>query len=151
MENKVDLQHNKIIHFENSMVMYGIYNSETLEKLVDTVHKMHNTTTWNETLFASKLDSWYNYYLSNNGIGHHATNSLLYLRTLREKYIKMYEEISSQLCMHEKAIRILSKDYLPISLLPPSTLQEIFRQSQKDHSDYKPRIQYSYKETASIV
>ena len=48
MENKVNLQHNKIIHLEDLMVMYGIYNSETLEKLIDTVHKMHNTTTLNE-------------------------------------------------------------------------------------------------------
>ena len=35
-EKKVDLQQNKIIHLENSMVMYGIYNSETLEKLIKT-------------------------------------------------------------------------------------------------------------------
>ena len=28
--------------------MYGIYNSETLEKLIESVHKMHNTTTRNE-------------------------------------------------------------------------------------------------------
>ena len=26
MENKVDMQHNKIIHLEDSMVLYGIYN-----------------------------------------------------------------------------------------------------------------------------
>ena len=48
MENKVYLQCNKIVHLETSMVMYGIYNSETSEKLINTVHKMHNTTTWNE-------------------------------------------------------------------------------------------------------
>ena len=58
-----------MFHFENSMDIYGIFNSETLKKLIDTVHKMHNTTTWNEKLFASKLDSWYNYYLSTNEIG----------------------------------------------------------------------------------
>ena len=29
MENKVNLQCNKLIHFEDSMVMYSIYNSET--------------------------------------------------------------------------------------------------------------------------
>ena len=44
LENKVNLQCNKTVHLENSMVMYGIYNSETLEKLINTVHKMHNTT-----------------------------------------------------------------------------------------------------------
>ena len=30
------------------MVMYNIYNSDTLENLINTVHKMHNQTTWNE-------------------------------------------------------------------------------------------------------
>ena len=55
MENTVNLQCSKTIHLENSMVMYGIYISETLEKLINTVHKMHNTTTWNEKLFVSKL------------------------------------------------------------------------------------------------
>ena len=32
------------------MVMYGIYNSDTLEKLINTVNEIHNTTTWNEKL-----------------------------------------------------------------------------------------------------
>ena len=45
MENKVDIQCNKISHLEDSMVMYGVYNSDTLEELIKTVHKLHNTTT----------------------------------------------------------------------------------------------------------
>ena len=31
--------------------MYGVNNAETLEKLINTVHQMHNTTTPNERLF----------------------------------------------------------------------------------------------------
>ena len=50
MENKVNGQHNKIVYLEYSMVTYGIYNSETLERLINTEHKMHNTTTWNEKI-----------------------------------------------------------------------------------------------------
>ena len=41
------------------MVIYSIYNSDTLEKLIITVHKMHNTSTWNENVFASKLNHWF--------------------------------------------------------------------------------------------
>ena len=52
MENKVNLQ-KTVFHLEDLVVMYGIYNSETLEQLIDTVHKMHDKTTWNEKLFAS--------------------------------------------------------------------------------------------------
>ena len=31
MENKGNLQHNKLIYLENSLDMYGVYNAETLE------------------------------------------------------------------------------------------------------------------------
>ena len=48
MGNKVNVQCNKLIHLEDSLVMYGIYNAETLEKIITTVHKMHNITIPNE-------------------------------------------------------------------------------------------------------
>ena len=37
------------------MVMYGIYNSGTIEKLINTIPHMHNKTTWNENVFVAKL------------------------------------------------------------------------------------------------
>ena len=43
----------------------------------------------------------------------------------------MYKEFNSQLCMYAMVIRILSKGYLPSSLLPPSKLQEIFGEVKK--------------------
>ena len=37
MERKVHLERNKVFYLEGSMVsMYGIYNAETIEKLVNT-------------------------------------------------------------------------------------------------------------------
>ena len=50
---------------------------------------------------------------------------------ISEKYIQMYKEFISQLHMYEKVIRILSKGYLPISLLLPSRLQEILSEVKK--------------------
>ena len=46
MERKADIHHNKIFHVEDTMIMYGIYNSDTLAQLIETVHRMHNTTSW---------------------------------------------------------------------------------------------------------
>ena len=92
MENKVDLQHNKIFHLEDSMVMYGIYNSDTLEALIDTVHRLHNQSAWNENLFAGQTEDWYCWYLLVKGINNYAINSLLFLTTTREKYLKMYHK-----------------------------------------------------------
>ena len=60
-----------------------------------------------------------------DGVNHCAINTLLYLRMLKGKYVKMYEEFIIQLHMYAKVIQILSKGYLPISLIPPSKLQEI--------------------------
>ena len=77
MENKVDLQCNKIFHLEDSMVLYGINNSDTLEALIDTVHRLHNQSTWNEKLFAGKIEDWYRWYLSERGVNHYAINLLL--------------------------------------------------------------------------
>ena len=71
MENKKDLQFNKIFHLEDSMILYGIYNSDTLEALIDTVHRLHNQSTWNERPFAGKTDNWYHWYLSERGVNHY--------------------------------------------------------------------------------
>ena len=58
-ENQVNLQRNKIFHLEDPMVMYSICNLDTSEKLIDTVHKVHNKTTWNKKLFVDKLNDCY--------------------------------------------------------------------------------------------
>ena len=49
MDSKTTIQCNKLIQLDNSMLMYGIYKAETLEKLTDTVHNIHNITSYHET------------------------------------------------------------------------------------------------------
>ena len=58
-------------------------------------------------------------------IQHYAVNSMLYLHMIKDKYIKIYNEFILQLCIHAKAVRILAKGYLPISLVTPLKLKEI--------------------------
>ena len=60
------------------------------------------------------------------GAHNFAINSILFLTTVREKYIKMYERFIEELKIYSKAIRILSKGYLPIYLLPPIKIRENF-------------------------
>ena len=43
------------MHLENTMVMYGVYNAETLEKLVNTVLIIHNKTTPNKKTICRRL------------------------------------------------------------------------------------------------
>ena len=60
-------------------------------------------------LFTGQIHQWYQWYLHKDGIGHNATNSLLFLTTTREKYVKMYKRFTEQLRMYANAIRLLSK------------------------------------------
>ena len=57
MTSKSTIQQNKLMQLENSILMYGIYNVETLEKLIITVHNIHNTTSSHERLFARQEGS----------------------------------------------------------------------------------------------
>ena len=54
---KPTIQCNKLMQLENSMLMYGVYNAEMLEKLINTVHHIHNTTSSHERLFAGQQSS----------------------------------------------------------------------------------------------
>ena len=69
---------------------------------------------------------------------------MLFPTTAREEYVKIYERFINQLNMYAKVIRILSKGYLPISLLPPSKLQEVEVALQTTNRDYDLVIKRLY-------
>ena len=56
---------------------------------------------------------------------------MLYLRTIKDKYIEIYNEFISQLHIYTKVVKILATGFLPISLMTPLKLQEILK-SVKD-------------------
>ena len=58
IEKRVDMQHNRVYHLEDTMIMYGKYSSDTLMNLIEMVHKMHNLTTWKEKIFVGMLHKW---------------------------------------------------------------------------------------------
>ena len=53
------------------------------------------------------------------------------MTTARKKYVKIFERFITQVWMYAMAIRILSKSYLPISLLQPSKLQKVLGKIKK--------------------
>ena len=121
------IQHNKLMQLENSMLMYGVYNAETLERLINSVHHILNTTSSHERLFAGQQNSLAlrSLYANTLGLQNYSINSILYLRTVQDKYTALYKELITQLHIYATSIRILAKGYLPISLITPSKLREI--------------------------
>ena len=67
------------MHLENSRVMYSIYNAETLETPINTVHHINNIATPYEKLFAGKQDTGllHPIYVNVQGIQLYSINSLL--------------------------------------------------------------------------
>ena len=142
MNNEVNFQCNKLLKLDNTMLMYGVYNAETLEKLINTVQDIHNVTSSHERLFAGEHNPalFRLLYMNALGIQQYAFNSLLFLRVVQDKYISLYKELITQLRSYVSAIRILTKGYLPTTLITPSKLQDILaevrRSLQQTNPDY---------------
>ena len=56
LNSKTNIDHNRVYHLEDTMIMYGKYNSNTLMELVNMVHQMPNVTTWKEKVFVSEMN-----------------------------------------------------------------------------------------------
>ena len=106
---------------DDTMLMYRFYNAKMLEKLIKTVHEIHNTTSSHVKLFAGKHNHsvFIVPYAHSLGLQHYSINSLLYLRIIQDKYISKYRELITPLCTYVSAIRILAKVYLPNTLVKP--------------------------------
>ena len=133
MDRKADIQHNKLMQLEDSMLMYGVYNVETLEKLITTVHYIHNTTSSIERLFAGQHSPsiFRMFYVHSLGLHHYSINSLWYLRTIQDKYNALYRELITQLHIYASALRVLAKGYLPSTLITPVKFKDILNEVSK--------------------
>ena len=136
MNDEAEFQCNKLLKLDNTMLMYGIYNAETLEKSINTVQELHNVTSSHEKLFAGEHNTTLFRILYTNSLGvqQYAFNSLLCLRIVQDKYISLYKELITQLKSYISAIRILAKGYLPTTLITPSKLQDILKEVYPDYA-----------------
>ena len=140
MDKKTNIQCNRIHHLEDTMIMYGVYNSDTLTDLIDTVHRMQNFTTWNEKTFAGKLHDWMELYSHNKGVYNYAINSVLFLTMVREKYVKMYERFIEELKLYSKAIRSFIKRVFTHLFTTSIKIRENLKGSENSNCKIKQRL-----------
>ena len=62
-----DAKRNKLMHLENTLLMYRIYNAETLERLAKMVHALHSRQSLYESLFAGKTSAAFEAYSQMHG------------------------------------------------------------------------------------
>ena len=107
MSITMDAQRNKQMHLENLLIMYGVYNAGTLSKLVKTAQVMHSHQMLVEELFTGQQVEAYKIYSKMQDahrVQHYVTNSLLYLWTIKENYIMVYNEFITQLWIYAKQL-----------------------------------------------
>ena len=61
MSTKTDIQRNILIHLEDTSIMHGVYNAETLERLIKTTHALHSRQTIYKSLFAGRTSAAHEY------------------------------------------------------------------------------------------
>ena len=128
INERQNIEHNKVYHLEGTVIIYCKYNSDTLTDLSNMVHRMQNLTSLKEKLFVGKMNEWLKQELTCYNNEHSYSIKTLFLTTIKEKYVRMYDRLITELKSYSNANRILSKGYLPISVVPPSKLEIILQQ-----------------------
>ena len=141
MNDEIKIQHNRLMKLDDTMLMYGIYNAKMLEKLINTLHEIYNATSSHKRLFAGEHNHslFRMLYTDALSIQQCATNSLLFLRIIQDKYISLYRQLITHLHTYVSAIIILAKGYLPNTLITPKKLQEILSEV-RDHCRSQTQI-----------
>ena len=142
INSKSEIDHNRVYHLEDTMIMYSKYNSDTLMELVKTVHQMPMVPPGKRKFFVSEMNEWLKHKLADiHNEFDCSIDTVFFLTTVKEKYVRMYDKFIAELRSYSKAIRILSKGYLPITLITPSKLEAILKLVQmaiaKTNQDYE--------------
>ena len=93
----MDTQRNKLMHLENTLVMYGIYNAETLEKLLKMVQVIHSGQSLTDGLYTGQSVAAYEAYsqmYGAHGIQHYTIYSMLYCIQLKIIILKFTMNVS---------------------------------------------------------
>ena len=105
LNSQTNIDHNRVYHLEDTMIMYGKYNSDTVMALIDMVHQMQNITTWKEKIFVSEINDWLKCRLEDvYSEFDYSMETALFLTTVKEKYVRMYEKFTNELRSYLKAI-----------------------------------------------
>ena len=128
---------------EDNFLLYGKYSIDSLEKIIHTVNHLGDRVHQMEGLLMGKDQSVATQqFLHSNYLGRllfaHKLN--IYLTSVQETQLRLYDELERVLREFLSAVEILSRGHLPASLFPPSTLCRItsnaLQMVQKKNPDY---------------
>ena len=145
-----DLQQtrNMMHQLEKDFLLYGEYDVNSTQSIINLLGNLNGST--------DSLEGWLLYNSKDiakdmidtvTGPVLYSHLTQLYIQSLREKYIRLYEALVTEVKLLLGSIAILSKGYLPPQLFPPTTLVDIsqraitmIKQRNPDYVLALPRI-----------
>ena len=140
---------NSIKQLEDDFLMYGKYNLDSLEKIIHTINHLGDRVHHMETLLLGKDYSVaMQHFLHHSHLGRliFAHKLSIYLTSVQETQLRLYDELERVLREFLSAVETLSKGYLPASLFPPSVLcritSNVLKMVQQKNPDYVLTIKH---------
>ena len=126
MDRNITLTRNMMHQLEKDFILFGEYDTNSTVSIIKMLDTLDNRSSTIERWLEGHSSQWVrNFYEASNGPLMYSHMTQLYLASLRERYIRLYEALEKELELLLRSIAILSKGYLPAHLFPPSTLVEI--------------------------
>ena len=126
LDKKMTISRNEMHQLEKDFLLYGEFDINSTVSIIELLDSLDNRTSYLERILEMEVKEWTSKFLDlSNGPTMYSHMLQLYIANLREKYIRLYEALETELRLLLRSIAILSKGYLPPQLFPPRTLVEI--------------------------
>ena len=134
MSQRQNLQKNQLYQYKQDLLLYGKYSIGTTDEIIDGLNLLHNKTIQQDKLFHNWTTSALVTRYSNENEQKLIFDLMKYIHMYNERYLTLQQHLIEELEGLMNAIRILSRGYIPINLIPPTLKNDCTsgRNSSKD-------------------
>ena len=148
LQSKQFLTRNQLYTLEKDFLMYGEYDVQSTDGLIKALKNLNNRTVYLERMLNGHFENIVMRYVKETrGLDIYAHQVNLYVQAMRERYLRIPENLIAEIRLLMRSIAILSKGYLPPQLFSPTDLVKISLSAlsmiQKRHPDYVLAIPHS--------
>ena len=145
LSTKQNIQKNQLYQYKQDLLLYGKYSIGTTDEIIDGLNLLHNRTIQQDALFHNwtKREIIARY---NNENGRRLIFDFLkYIHMYHERYLVLQQHLIEELEGLMNAIRILSRGYIPINLIPPTQLLKMIAQVEETVQKTDPEYELAIK------
>ena len=148
LQSRQFLTRNQLYTLEKDFLMYGEYDVQDTDGLINALKNLNNRTVYMERMLNGHFTNvMMKYIKESRGLEIYSHQVNLYVQAMRERYLRIPENLIAEIRLLLRSIAILSKGYLPPQLFSPTDLVKTsltaLSMIQKRHPDYVLAIPHS--------